>query len=44
MSEVLLKSYLVVFKEVTVTAYFNFLVAFFCDINYIKRRYSQKTC
>jgi hypothetical protein len=44
MSKVLLKLYLIVQKEVTTTTHFNFLMAFFCDINYIIRLYSQKTC
>jgi hypothetical protein len=44
MSKVLLKLYLIVQKEVTIAAYFNFFAAFIYDINYIKGRYSQKTC
>jgi hypothetical protein len=44
MSKVLLKLYLIVHKEVTATAYFNFFAAFAYDINYIKGRYSQITC
>jgi hypothetical protein len=44
MNRVLLKLYLVACKEVTIAAYFNFFAAFGYDINYIKGRYSQKTC